>query len=279
MNKSLVYGAIIIILLPLFFFIWKFYSFDISNSPNEWSIFAAYVSGTTGTVSSIVAGYFLYKTILLQNTQLEMQNIERIENMFFTVLYRFTEKNESIAKKLINDEQSALHQNIFSQIIGRKNSSQPEYTNEEIQELYVSRLGQIFIADYSRSTKTLRLHVDLNKYFQGINSICELLMNSNLPEENIDRLRRLFLSQLHDSEIKMICYYNYLLSDIVNSTDLNFTARNIVKDSKLFEGDLLFSDDFSRNLNPRKNDFEFGVNNLKKKIKSFREADMQKVSE
>ena len=46
---------------------------SISNTPNDWQIFAAYFSGTTGTIGSMVAGDFLYWTLILHISRKAIQ--------------------------------------------------------------------------------------------------------------------------------------------------------------------------------------------------------------
>lgn len=107
-------------------------------------------------------------------------------------------------------------------------------------------------------------------YFKFVNSLCYLIHDSDLDKKHFSQLRLFLLSQFDDSEIKMICYYTYLFHDVVNSSDPEFTSNNIVKNSRLFEGKLYFSDDFSRNFDPRGKDFEVQLTRYRERIKELR---------
>jgi hypothetical protein len=245
----------------------------VSNDPKDWTDFAAFFGGMVGTIGSIIAGIFLYQTINLQNDQLTLQNVQRTEGMFLDALYRFGDNKTEIANKLIDDETVQLHDDMRIKIRNRKSyTEEPHFTEDQIKVMYVDKLRQLLYADYSNNTETPRLDINLNKYFQKVNALCYMLLHAEITTAQRDQLRYLFLNEFHDSEIKMICYYFYLFHDIVNSTDSNFTCTNIVKDSKIFEGELHFSDKFSREYDPRLNHFDSGMKHYIELVKNKRLA-------
>jgi hypothetical protein len=255
-GKSLVYVVFILLCVPVLLFWLHFRTFNLSNSTSDWETFAVYFGGTVGTLASIVGGYLLFVTL---NAQRRQGN----EQTFFNYLNVFTNKENSIRSNLIGIE-ITLHQN--AKILAET----PGVLEAVILESYVNQLKSFFIADYSINTKSPRLKVALNGYFKFIDSLCLILNDSNFEKSQFEQLRRFFLSQLHDGEIKMICYYYYLFFDIVNSSDALFSSENVVVKSRIFEGALFFSDDFSRNYDPRIGHFDVPIGQYKDQVSGKR---------
>lgn len=252
MKDIKIYILVLIGLLPTLIFTLKFKSYPCSIETKDWESFAVYFNGTTGTLFSILAGILLYLTLKSQNRQ-------NTENTFFNYLNTFSKEKEAISLKLIDIEKK-MQEEIHKNQKVEKGSEEEKSKKTE----YLNYLKKIFIADYSKSTKTPRLNDEYSKYFRSIGTFTQLITNSNLPYEDQKRIADIFLSNFSDSEIKMICYYYYLLFDIINSSDKNLTSDNYVKKSKIFEGDLKLSDDFLHNYDPRQGDFEKELEEIKK---------------
>ncbi len=60
------FGLFLLLSIPIIFYVIKFRSFEISDNPRDWESFAVYFGGTVGTMGSMIAGYFLYRTFILQ---------------------------------------------------------------------------------------------------------------------------------------------------------------------------------------------------------------------
>lgn len=245
--------AFVLLVLPVYLFLRHFYQSEFSQDQNDWQTFAVYFSGTVGTIGSLVFGFFIYKSFTLQNKQ-------RIEETLFNYLNAFSKEKDKKQAELIAKELEMF-------------KSVESLNPEEMKTPYFKLLEEYFIVKYSRDSATPRLHIDLTMYFKFVNSLCYLIHTSKLSNSHFKQVKMFLLSQFHDSEIKMICYYYYLFFDVVNSTDAKFKCtNNIVKRSGLFEDDLSFSDDFTRNHDPRKGAFESQLNSYRAKVGSKRPA-------
>jgi hypothetical protein len=179
-------------------------------------------------------------TIMLQIQNNRAANLQRIEESLNSYINAFETVQKDMQQKLIQRELD-----MFKEI--------EELSAEEMKDPYFNLLKEFFIADYSINTATPRLNSSFNMYFKFVNSVCYLIHNADVSRNEQKQLRMFLLNQFHESEIKMISYYYYLFYGIVNSTDSGFNcSTNIVKRSKLLEGDLFLSDDFARNNDPRK---------------------------
>lgn len=217
--------------------------FPVSDNPVDWQTFATYFNGTTGTWFSILAGVLLFFTLKSQNRQ-------NTETTFFNYLNTFAEEKKEVSKKLISIEKKML------ETVHKREKVEPGSTKEkEKKKEYVKFLKNEFIATYSSKTDTPRLKDEFSKYFRGIQNFTNLITKSNLNKKDKERLEAIFLSHFSDQEIKMICYYYYLIFDIIQPKDKNYRSTNYVKESRLLEGNLGFSDDFLHNFDPRKGHF------------------------
>jgi hypothetical protein len=250
-TKRLIVIGICVTLLPTIIFGFKFFFNPISDSPTDWETFAVYLSGTTGTLSSIFAGWLLYLTLKSQNKQ-------SVENSFFNYLETFSKEKEDIGKKFILFDKEMYEQ------IHKKERVQSGSQEEKLKKAqYLNYVKDRFIAGYSLNSRTPRLNDEYNKFFRSITNFGHLIYGSDLDKKDRERLRDIFLSIFSDAEIKLICYYYYLLFDIINSTDKDFTSNNHVRNSGLFDGSLNFSDDFLHNFDPREGHFNEVLEELK----------------
>jgi hypothetical protein len=173
----------------------------------------------------------------------------------------------NIAEWLVRMETEKFHTDVNQEL--RKHGVK-KTEHDRIKDDYFAKLKELLLEHYSLGTATPRLRIELSNYFQYIESFCLLFESTDLEPIHYRQLKTMLLSQFHNSELKMICYYFYLFYDVVNSIDTNITTRNPVKEVGLFEGSLRFADDFSRNYDPRNNEFIKQVDAFRGEVGSLR---------
>lgn len=239
--------AILFGLVPTVIFVFYFRFSQISSLPGDWAVFATYFSGLTGTLFSLIAGWLLYLTLKSQDQQ-------NVESIFFNFLNSFSKEKELLGKLLIVTEE-LMRKEVHKNERVKKGSDEERHKKGQ----YFDFIKRFFIADYSINTKSPRLYSKFSKYFRSIETLAELVNDSRLSAADQMRLKKVLLSVFNDEEIKMICYYYYLLFDIVNSDDDQFATLNPVKELKIFEGEWHFADHFPHEFDPRKGDFSESI--------------------
>ncbi|HTF16635.1 MAG TPA: hypothetical protein VK658_01110 [Chryseolinea sp.] len=268
MKRSIVIIAVVV------FLVWLSYgiiapTIDGVGKSGQWGdtfgAFSALINGFA-LLATAFAGIYIFRTY-------HQQVKEIAENRLFKELDNFAQDKIQVGKGM-DDVINSLHTSVEQTIKNEYGKSVPP--KDKLVSWYFSNLELEFIRDYSIQSQTPRLKPYYVNYFKHINTICYLFIDliDNGHADHFKHLRSILLSRMSEGELKMVCYYYYLFYDVVNSRDQNFTCENPVKISKVFEDNLHFSDDFSRNLDPRENHFDSSLRSYRAKYADYRKDNL-----
>lgn len=230
---------------------------------------------TFGALSALINGFALLATafagIYIYRTY-NQQVKEVAENRIYKELDNFAIDKEGGAKRM-NQYIDDLYHSITNTV--RREYGKVNVPNDEtIVGWFFGNLELELIRDYSINSKTPRLNPLYVKYFKHIEAICYLFIDlkKDKHDQHLQHLRSMLISRMNDGELQMVCYYYFLFYDVVNSDDkdVTFKCENPVKMSGLFDGKLPFSDDFSRNIDPREDFFDNVLKTYHEKIAKYR---------
>lgn len=271
-KKYYIFIGFVLMLMPVLIFVYVFHGLSISQDPDHWQIFGGYIGGTTGTVASIYAGYLVYKTVDLQATTLLKQSKQSAEQLFMKHLDNFVSDKKETAEafKILNH---GVGQAVRTQVTNEYGD--PRVPNDEnIASMFVTALEWRLISDYSVDSPTPRLKPEFIQYIKHINALCYFFIDLKKKgyDDEVRQLKAMLLTRMDDNELMMVVYYYYMFYEIVHSKDAKFTIDNPVKLSGLFTGTLFFSDDFSRNLDPREGVFDNAIEPYRHMVAKRRRA-------
>ena len=175
--------------LALGFYIGKFYSFPLANSPKELGDFGGFIGGVIGTIVAIGAILFSIQTNQRQNKQFERQSFE---NVFFQMMTLYAQKKNNLESQHFSNLKGVI---VFDAILKDLQKRTNGYLKPEDEKIYKTLVWEIYKNDYKNELGVLVIQFTLTlKYIDKSN---------NEPETKRDFID-IFYSQFSLSEIELL---------------------------------------------------------------------------
>jgi len=203
-NRSKEIGAIpvpiaiivgLILASPLFFWFGHFWSLKVSPSPEDWSFFATYITGTIGTLITFFGFIYIFLTY---RSQIRNNYTTGFENTFFKMIEFHFKIIEGISSSDGSSGKKALV--IFAATIG--NHYTKLFGEHEYNEVYFSTIRAKIVQTYADIYGSYFYRI--GHYFRHLYHIFKYIADSNLSQEQKIQYARILRSQLSTEEIILI---------------------------------------------------------------------------